>query len=668
NNIYDNANLGIYLQGTGNNNKPAPTINSAKTNGVSGTSQSGDIIQIFYDSPQSGTTDQGRVYLGQTTAVGTNWTFAAILTTGSRITATATDGINGTSPFSTAAIVTPKLLITSFTPLKANPGDALTILGADFGNVSANIHVFVGGVKATLTGVSNNLISCFVPFGGNSSTSIEVVRTDIVQSYSTRSLPINQYLTITQASPLSISTINFSRKDIDAGTPSGYYTLATGDLDGDGRTDLLISSTADIKIYKNISTTSQINFAAPLVIPQTKPYKVTLGDMDADGKLDIVGSSRNLTTPSLEVLLIRNISNIGSLNFEPGITYPTNNAEMCNLELVDFNKDNKADIAGSNQYFNQNQGFSVFQNSHSAGSFTAASFGTRTDFNAASLSRPGFMVATDLDGDGKIDVAISNNQGALNGPSNLSIFRNLNTGSSITGTDFSPPLVFPISGNPYGTGLKGVDLNNDGKPDLITVNNNLINEVYINNSTPGNLAFTLSYSTPSNNLLQSELKIADFDGDGKVDIVSAPASGVEAGNFAILKNTSSGPISFAAPVSFTGFAGVSDFEINDLNNDGVPEIIQVYGGNSSLLSIYQVSNKAVITSFSPTMGTLGSVITINGSNFSGINSVSFGGITASSFVVVNSSTILAVVGTGSSGVVSVVSTYGTSSLGTFTYF
>jgi surface protein len=106
NHIFDNTNNGISLINGGNNNKTVPLINSATTTLISGLSESNDVIEIFDDTPQSGTTDQGRTYLGTTTADGSGiWSFAGTFMLGHRITATATDGSGNTSAFSTAATV-----------------------------------------------------------------------------------------------------------------------------------------------------------------------------------------------------------------------------------------------------------------------------------------------------------------------------------------------------------------------------------------------------------------------------------------------------------------------------------------------------------------------------------------------------------------------------------
>jgi hypothetical protein len=74
-----------------------------------------------------------------------------------------------------------------------------------------------------------------------------------------------------------------------------------------------------------------------------------------------------------------------------------------------------------------------------------------------------------------------------------------------------------------------------------------------------------------------------------------------------------------------------------------------------------------IISFTPSAGSLGSKITITGKNFTGATSINFGGTPASSFTVKNDSTINAVVANGATGSVYVETSFGSDSLGKFTY-
>ena len=81
-----------------------------------------------------------------------------------------------------------------------------------------------------------------------------------------------------------------------------------------------------------------------------------------------------------------------------------------------------------------------------------------------------------------------------------------------------------------------------------------------------------------------------------------------------------------------------------------------------------IQSKPNILSFSPQSGTFNSIVTINGTHFSGTTSVSFGGISPLRFTVSNDSTISAIVGTGSTGNIKVTNSAGSdSSISIFTY-
>lgn len=86
-----------------------------------------------------------------------------------------------------------------------------------------------------------------------------------------------------------------------------------------------------------------------------------------------------------------------------------------------------------------------------------------------------------------------------------------------------------------------------------------------------------------------------------------------------------------------------------------------------LLSVTLNAQTPAITSFSPTVVTQRTTVTITGTNFTGITAVKFGSTNAASYTVVSSTTITAVVGAGSTGTVSVTNASGTGNGGTATY-
>ncbi len=80
-----------------------------------------------------------------------------------------------------------------------------------------------------------------------------------------------------------------------------------------------------------------------------------------------------------------------------------------------------------------------------------------------------------------------------------------------------------------------------------------------------------------------------------------------------------------------------------------------------------ISCNPVITSFFPTNAAIGDTVTIIGVNFTGATAVSFGGTSAASFTVVSDTLILAIVGNGSTGIVSVTTPNGTATAAGFVY-
>jgi predicted secreted Zn-dependent protease len=126
-------------------------------------------------------------------------------------------------------------------------------------------------------------------------------------------------------------------------------------------------------------------------------------------------------------------------------------------------------------------------------------------------------------------------------------------------------------------------------------------------------------------------------------------------------------------ISFGGIAAASFIVVNDQTVKAV-----VAAGASGKVLVRTIAGtvesngftfgpKPSISSFTPS-GKLGDIIVINGSNFNQIQSVKFGGIDAASFTVNSDQKISAVLGVGSTGIVTVTSTYGIATKEGFVYF
>jgi hypothetical protein len=129
----------------------------------------------------------------------------------------------------------------------------------------------------------------------------------------------------------------------------------------------------------------------------------------------------------------------------------------------------------------------------------------------------------------------------------------------------------------------------------------------------------------------------------------------------------------ATAVTFGGVAAASFTIINSTSitavvGTGASGSVSVTtpGGTATLTGFTFIPGPG-ITSFAPTTAAAGATVTITGTNFTGATAVTFGGVAAASFTVVNATTITAVVGSGASGAVMVVTPGGTSSLAGFIF-
>jgi hypothetical protein len=183
--------------------------------------------------------------------------------------------------------------------------------------------------------------------------------------------------------------------------------------------------------------------------------------------------------------------------------------------------------------------------------------------------QPSSITAADLDGDGKADLIM-----AIPGSTSLTVMRNIAPNATTPG--FGPAVNFPTGPNPQF--VTTADFNNDGKPDVAVVTQpaspavNILS-IYMNTSTgPGNISFAarVDIPLPKN---QSTIAIADFDGDGKVDVAATDFISI----IVLLNHTTPRALvpSFAPGVAATApvIETPSGLAVADFNGDGKPDIV-----------------------------------------------------------------------------------------------
>ena len=542
-------------------------------------------------------------------------------------------------------------VITDFSPHSGAVGSTVTITGTNFSTTpSANI-VYFGSVKATVTAATATSLTVTAPTG-ISYAPLTVTTGGLTAASS-------QPFITTFSDPGQFTAGAFStRNDIPSGlTPEAIFTT---DIDGDGKPDLVVANGDgnSMDIFLNTSTGQTISFTKVLsypLLPNYYPAAITAGDLDGDGKPDIAVA----TYQSPKLAVFRNTSTPGNVSVVGPTTasqyLPLGNYTI-GMTMADCNGDGKPEIILAS---NSSGFISVYPNNSTMGNL---SFGTRIDPPVPGAG-PSNVIAMDLDGDGKPDL-VSVNTNA----NTVSVFRNTSIIGGAISFDHPSANDFSVGGAPQDLAVG--DLDGDGKPDLAVVNNGDATITLLQNAcSPGSINFIRGTDVPTGTMNPGSpwaLRIGDFDGDGKPDIASVNQND---NTVSVHRNISTvGAPAIAANVDYpTGYFPYA-LAVGDYDGDGKPDLAIINNTASTISLLRNKSSiEAAIDNFTPTSGGNGTVVTITGSNLTGATSVSFGGVAASSFTVNSSTSITATVGSGATGVVSVVTPAGEASLGTFTY-
>lgn len=479
--------------------------------------------------------------------------------------------------------------IAGVNPVAANLGDTVTISGANFDANPANNIVHFGAVQAQVTSASATSLTVLVPPGATYAP--VTVTVGGLTAYSR--LPF-----IVKFNSVGLVTSDQFAAPVDLPADQGEMAaVAIADIDGDGKPDLIIANRASqsISVFRNLSTPGAItgaSFAPRVDFPAAGagdgPTAIATADLDGDGKLDVVVAEPSGGT----IFVFRNTSTPGSItsaSLAPAVAF----GGLCGnrgIAIGDIDGDGKPDILAVCA-----QTVSVLLNTISApGSINASSFAQRQSFPASNLGDFSSSIAiADIDGDGKPDVVVgSADSDPFQGTSfGVSLLRNAST---VGNAAFEPPLDLDLS-TTFGNGSSGTfitigDLNSDGRPDIaVGLADEPISVLIQNNTAPGSFALAEFGIVPLyNNKMMFTPALADFDGDGRPDLAAVGAFLLGDKGLSFMQNLtpfgadlSTGPFSY----SCCGPLAAESLALGDLDGDGMPDILAGYhaGGKISIL-------------------------------------------------------------------------------------
>jgi hypothetical protein len=330
--------------------------------------------------------------------------------------------------------------------------------------------------------------------------------------------------------------------------------LAAVDFDRDGLVDLLrgvgtaTSPTPRGQLWPLRSSGAQ-SFVelAPVAFDQTlgRPRTLAIGDVDGDGWPDCYASFDTGAN-----LLLRNHS--GTL--APGGSLPTGPTRASAAEFGDFDGDGDLDLLTARlvgEVFDGSPRQTEFWQNDGAGNFVDATAGRMPPL----LDRCSAMAVFDLERDGDLDVFLA----VISSTSTVEDRLLVNDG---TGHFTNEPWRMPPSGSGYTDFVRAADLDGDGDTDLVLQRSSL--RIWLADGA-GALVEASSQWNPFG-YSAGDFVVADFDGDGRIDVLRT-------GYRALLRNTGTQLSNVASPFANAYAVNVvlGMPVIGDFDGDGDPD-------------------------------------------------------------------------------------------------
>jgi hypothetical protein len=451
------------------------------------------------------------------------------------------------------------------------------------------------GFSLTTNGVAGASVSSVTPGSDAAHYTVNVASGNLTSGTGSGTLILN--LTGANIKDLAGNGVGGGSFSAAPGSPvtvaPSPQSVAIVDVNGDGIPDILTISGSFLSVLLGTSNGSFSPAPGSPFNLGASAVSMSIADVNGDGIPDIATANGGGTTTDVSVLLGNGNGSFSSVPGSPFFIGQDPNA----VAIGDVNGDGKPDFITAN-------GGIVHVFGESATVLLGTGSGT---FSQAAGSpypvgaNPMSVAIADVNGDTKPDLVIANHD-----DNNVSVLLG-NGGGSFSAATGSP---FAVGTSP--TSVVVADINHDGRADIITANSGTNNVSVLLGNVGG--GFTAATGSPfAVGSSPRSVAVADVNGDGKLDIVTANSG---SNNVSVLFGDGSG--SFGAANNFAVGGNPSSVAIADINGDGRPDLAvanqQSNFGNTGLVSTVSLLSNRVIPQAGPsvtlsdqTPPTLGSV-------------------------------------------------------------